>query len=379
MEGLEEKLVNMSIFDFCDFLTGHSNNTGIMERLQKFLDVGVNRFCNYLVDHKNNTEKMKKLEEKYLNMSLYEFYDLQLEWKKRFYNNLFALQTQSYGRIGTSAIGIITNILVVATLLVSWKFWRHSIGILLLTLALVDIIGNGVSFIYLLPSALHENPSLRLPRRFHYLQNVFRRLSFLMMIPISANRYALICKPFTHLVITSKKSTLIQITTLTVFVATTEIYIFFQMTRFIDRVCLLIFYGILSILLPLIISFVLTILVIREFRRMNRTLEDAVRTGADSRQGERNVTRTMIAVNVAFIVLILPALVMSIISFFICEYGSICFVTDVWIRLITDVNYYINIFIYTLYLPKFRSTLLGIFKCKYCTNRRNESIEMSPV
>ena len=372
MEGLEEQLVNMSIFDFCDFLTGHRNNTDIMERLQKFFDVGVNYFCDYLVDHKNNTEIMQILEEKYLNMSLYEFYDLRL-------NVLFALQTQIYGKICTSAFGIITNILVVATLLVSWKFWRHSIGILLLTLAFVDIIGNGVCFIYYLPYALNPISNLSLPQTFHYLYHGLKRLSYLMMIPISANRYALICRPFTHHVITSKKSTLIQITTLTVVVATTEIYIFFQMTCFIYNLCLLILYGILSILLPLIISFVLTVLVIREFRRMNRTLEDSVRTGVDSRQAERNVTRTMIAVNVAFIVLILPALVISIIEFFICEYGSICQVTAVWIKLITDVNYYINIFIYALYLPKFRSTLLGIFKCKCCTNRRNESIEMSPI
>ena len=320
---------------------------------------------------------MKKLEEKYVNMSLYEFYDLRLYV-------LFALETNIYGRNVTSAVGIITNILVVATLLVSWKFWRHSVGILLLTLAFIDIIGNGVCIIYFLRIALHVNPisyyvNPGLPRTFYYLYNSLKRLSYLMMIPISANRYALICKPFTHHVITSKKSTLIQITTLTVVAATTEIHHFFQKTSFIYNLCFLIFFGILSILLPLIISFVLTVLVIRELRRMNRTLEDSVRTGADSRQGERNVTRTMIAVNVAFIVLVLPALVISIIEVFICEYGSICRVTAVWIRLITDINYYINIFIYTLYLPKFRSTLLGIFKCKCCKNRRNESVEMSPV
>ena len=55
----------------------------------------------------------------------------------------------------------------------------------------------------------------------HYLNNGFKRLSYLMMIPISANRYALICRPFTHRRITSKKPTLIQITTLTVFIVTT--------------------------------------------------------------------------------------------------------------------------------------------------------------
>ena len=54
MERLEEKLVNMNIFDFCDFIMDHTNNTHIMERLQKFFDAGIKYSCDYLVEHRNN-------------------------------------------------------------------------------------------------------------------------------------------------------------------------------------------------------------------------------------------------------------------------------------------------------------------------------------
>ena len=193
-----------------------------------------------------------------------------------------------------------------------------------------------------------------------------------MMIPISANRHALICRPFTHHVITSKKSTLIQITTLALFAFSAgifELYLY-QISRFVNYMCNLIINIIMSVILPLLITFVLTILVIREFRRMNRTLEDSVRTGADSRQGERNVTRAMIAVNVAFIVLVLP----GCLHFAVCLQVNFkyCYSIISLLVLVSDINFSINIFIYILYLPKFRSTLLRFFKWKCCKKRKND-------
>ena len=134
--------------------------------------------------------------------------------------------------------------------------------------------------------------------------------------------------------------------------------------------CTLIINVIMSAILPLIITFILTVLVIREFRRMNRTLENSVKTGADSRQGEKNITRTMIAVNVAFIILVLPANLI----FAICLQINVscCYLITKLLLLISDINFSINIFIYTLYLPKFRSTLLGFLKWKCCKKRNND-------
>ena len=113
--------------------------------MQKFFDAGLNHFCDYIVCHINNTEVIKKLEEKkYLNTSLYDFYDLILLKKTTELS-----KTHYYIVIVTCSVGFFTNILVAATLILSWKFWRHSIGILL-TMACVDIIGSGVCFTFLL-------------------------------------------------------------------------------------------------------------------------------------------------------------------------------------------------------------------------------------
>ena len=281
-------------------------------------------------------------------------------------------QIDIYGRIILSSIAVITNILVVATFIVSWRFWRHSTVLLLITLACVDIIGNGVCFIYHVLFIQNLIGGYYFPPTFFYLNNGFKRLSLLMMIPISANRYALTCRPFTHHVITSKKSTLIQITTLTVFALSSGIYELYsnQMNWSVYIICVLIIHNGISIVLPSIATFVLTILVIREFRRMNRTLEDAVRTGANSRQGERNVTRTMIAVNVAFIVLTLP----GCLSFAICSQVDVKYFYSITslLLLVSDINFSINIFIYSLYLPKFRSALLRFFKWKCCKKQNND-------
>ena len=287
---------------------------------------------------------------------------------------------EPYGSVVTSSTGVLSNILVAATISVTWKFWRHSLGILLLTLACVDIIGNGVCFINYLLTLLKfiSYKTFSLPYTFAFLNNGFKRLSYLMMIPISANRYALICKPFSHHVITSKKSTLIQITTLTVIAFSSGIYELYlhQINWIAYNMCLLIINSVMSAVLPLLISFILTILVICEFRRMIRTTAGSVRTGANSRQGEKNVTTAMIAVNVAFIALILPPTVLRVIWFmyFPRIINNIYYNTAlIWLI----INFSINIFIYTVCLPKFRSTLLGFFTCNCCRKRGNESIAMS--
>ena len=260
-----------------------------------------------------------------------------------------------------------------ATFSVSWRFWRRSTA-LLLTLACVDIIGNGVLFIsHLL--IMHNFMTDYLSPTLHYLNNGFKRLSFLMMIPISAYRYASICRPFTHRRITSQKSTLMQITTLTVFVFSTGIFELYynQMNKSVYYICFLIFNMPMAIVLPSIILFVLTVLVICEFNKMNRTLEDSIRTGADSRQGQRNVTRTMIAVNVAFVVLTLPTGLLFGICYQISSKN--CFSIYKLLLLISDINFSIIIVIYILYLPKFRTTVLRFFKCNCCRKQQTSQLQ----
>ena len=291
--------------------------------------------------------------------------------------------TDFYGLLITSVLGIITNTLVIATFIACWRFWRNSTRLLLLTLACVDIVGNGVCFVNYLLSIPKLNPySIDFPTPIYlYLNNGFKRLSFLMMIPISINRYALICRPFTHHAITSQKSALIQTTALTVFALTTNLYelYFFQISWIMYKICLLIINVILSVILPLIVTFVLTVLVTCEFRRINRTLEDSASSETASRQGERNMTIAMIGVNMAFIILILPSVILRVTIFFRFELDTYVSYILIWLNILCNINFSINLFIYILCLPKFRSTLLGLLTCKSCRRRRNESFELPVV
>ena len=265
-----------------------------------------------------------------------------------------------YARTITAAIAIITNIFIVATLGLSFKFWRYNIGILLLTLACVDIIGNGAYLIHdMIVFKMHYHINY-FSHFLVYLNNSFKFASRLMTILISVNRYALICKPFNHQRVTSRRSVLIQITALAVMPLTGNVICLFFRGK--NDMCTWIS-NLVTIVVPIFITLILTVLVVREFKRNNRTL-DSVQTEA-----EKNVTRAMIATNVAFIVLTLPDGIVNFICLF--KHFKICNIIAHFLLLLTDINFSINILIYTLYLPKFKSTLFGIFKCKCCNRIRD--------
>ena len=124
--------------------------------------------------------------------------------------------------------------------------------------------------------------------------------------------------------------------------------------------------------IPLIVTFVLTVLVICELNRNHGTLGvSSESTG--TRQGERNITKAMVITLMAYILLVLPSAIECIQLFNFNLPRPLIFTLD----LLFVINYSINIFIYTLYLPKFRSTLFGIFKCKCCKKVPVESVRIS--
>ena len=45
-----------------------------------------------------------------------------------------------YGRYLTSSLAVLTNILIVGTMIRCWKHWKHSTGLIILTLACIDLI-----------------------------------------------------------------------------------------------------------------------------------------------------------------------------------------------------------------------------------------------
>ena len=165
-------------------------------------------------------------------------------------------------------IAISTNILVVATISASIKTWRHSMGILMLTLAVCDTALNAMYFINYLFT--HLDLSFVVDSLFYdffnYLTESFENWSKLLMVAFSLNRYALVCKPFNHYKITSRKSTVIQILTLavTAFIANMAGFIIQDM-RYLW--ILILIKIIMVFFAPLIITFILTVLVICELNR----------------------------------------------------------------------------------------------------------------
>ena len=185
------------------------------------------------------------------------------------------------------------------------------------------------------------------------------------MVAFSLNRYALVCKPFTHYKITSRKSTVIQILSLavTAFIANMAGFIIQDM-RYL---WILILVKIIMVFFaPLIITFILTVLVLRE---LNRNHGISMRTALS--QAQKNITK---ATNMAYVLLVLP----------ICISAAVNLFTETNISPLKDSilvlyysNFTINIFIYTLFLPKFKSTLLGFFQCKCSKRNRDEFARMS--
>ena len=132
----------------------------------------------------------------------------------------------------------------------------------------------------------------------------------------------------------------------------------------------LITFVFLSHIVPLTVSVVLTKLVICEFRKNRSTFNECMNTRTEN-QGEKNITKTMIAVNVAFVLLTLPHAVSHTLYIFdACVFEkelNLFFKTVAAYHILNtwqNINFSINIFIYTANIPKFRVSLLNVFKCK---------------
>ena len=294
----------------------------------------------------------------------------------------FIHNNRPYVRIVTCSLAVLTNILVVITVARSRKSWKYSTHILILTLACADIAYNSLELVKeILNNILSHIPVDNFEIYFSVLYYtwivgmILLPISNYMIILISLNRCVLVCKPFSHHRITSRRSTLKQI------VAVSTIFTILGLLNIIDighmhGVCTIfkitaVVYVFLSYIVPLTVSVVLTILVLREFRQNRSTLNKPVNTRTEI-QGEKNITKAMIAVIVAFILLtLLHAVSYTLYKFNVCMFEANVnlflntLAADNVLSIWRDVNFSINIFIYTVYIPKFRVALLNVFKCKW--------------
>ena len=265
-----------------------------------------------------------------------------------------------YGRHVTCSLAVLTNLLVVAVMIRCWTFWKYSTGILIMTLACVDIILNVLDISYL----YSPQPYTKMTIVIYYFSVTLSNVSNQMMLLISIHRYALVGKPFSHHRVTSKKSTLLQITILTVCLLAINIYIFLSTLNGKTFVTLLISVSVLlSNIVPILVSTVLTLLVIREFTKSAESVN-----AAGPRRGERNITKAMTAVNVAFFILTLPHGVSTVYIMvkIIINKGQyqyyVDFCIEFFLLLIRDINCSVNVFIYTAYIPMFRTTLFNLIR-----------------
>ena len=138
-------------------------------------------------------------------------------------------------------------------------------------------------------------------------------------------------------------------------------------------------YVFLSHIVPLTVSVVLTVLVMREFRKNRSTFNESMNTQTE-RQGEKNITKAMIAVNVAFVLLTIPQnITYTVIAHQKClfEYNITVSLLPVYQVLFTlkNINFSVNIFIYAVYIPKFRAALSNLikYKCRQQDSGRRNS------
>ena len=299
---------------------------------------------------------------------------------KNSFSTFVSTNIYQYGAYVTSSLAILTNILILVTMKRSWNFWKYSTGILLVALGSVDIINNIMNF-FLVHVKSHPYLVGRIQPLFvimAYLQTTLSNISNHVMVLISLNRYALVCKPFKHYKVTSRKSTLAQITAVVTILLVVNIYIFSKKNKLVFNICFFVMYVLLSHIIPILISVVLTILVNSEFKNNNNNKYGTSKSMASVKlgpgQGESNITKAMIAVNVAFIILTVPHAISHIVYLVLDwihdgnpdadQQINNSFVAILILTLMRDINYSINIIIYAAYIPKFRVTLLELFKCK---------------
>ena len=262
-----------------------------------------------------------------------------------------------YGEYVICSLAIVTNILVVITITMSLKSWKYSTGLLLLILACVDVVVNSLRII-------STRPIFNIFAAYFIFIMLYGLLAIsnYMMVLISLNLFALVCKPFNHHRITSRKSVVFQIIIISIISFTLVPLCWFFLIQY--EIVIPFFAGFLLYILPTMISIVFTILVICEFRKNRSTQRESVNTGT-LRKGKINITKAIIANNVAFIVLSHPHAILFFLS------GHIRMLTvEKYLALLRDINFIINIFIYAAFIPKFRIALFNVFKCK-CRNQNS--------
>ena len=358
-----------------------------------------------------------------------------------FQNNIFY-----YSIFAICSVGTINNIIVMLTILMSVKLIKNSGGILIMALAFVDCSLNVSVWIDWYDYFHHVIKNFVYCVAFTYYWHITRSLTHLITMLISINRYALVCHPFTHRKITSRKSTMFQLLAAITFASVGSIYIFYtndpdaEFCTLDGKAIHIYFIGfnivdsVLSNIVPLGVTIILTTKILFELKKNKHLLDDGqerpttsqnnqMRSGmskkskhslddgpesstssreniTESKMGkksmqlskesgptpknkqqvkrptkgseaEKKLTKARLAVNLAFILLVLPFVLVHTIYFLYYllntnlsdVYYYISFVWDIF-YLLETLNYSINLFLYSWYSPMFKQSLFKLLACR---------------
>ena len=315
--------------------------------------------------------------------SLPDWYDEYLYWGKLY--TFILKKVYYYGIFTIFGVGLVTNFLVIVTMIANRKLRRNSAGALMLALAIDE-------FVVMVPGIIlqidknHGIIGKPYCKGLWYFVNFLANISRLLVVLMSVNRYALVCWPFTHHKITSMKSTLLQVSMVIILCASSSVYQFFFWSPKSDLcdniddkqvfpyLVTYIVYSVVFSIIPIFVTGILTILVVKTLLKKQGTLGESSNKQGTMTAGERNITKALIAVNIAFIIFFLPFYVTYFVylGFFLVPKVDIVtaykvLVVNSILALIEGNNYIVNLFIYTWYSPTFRDSLVKVL-CLRCKN-----------
>ena len=331
-----------------------------------------------------------------------------------------------YFILAICSVGTINNIIVMLTMLMSVKLIKNSGGMLIMALAFVDCSLNVSVWIDWYDSFHHVIKNFAYCVAFTYYWHITRSLTHLITMLISINRYALVCHPFTHRTITSRKSTMFQLLAAIIFASVGSIYIFYTNdpdAEFctLDRKAIHIYFigfnivdSVMSNIFPLGVTIILTTKILFALKKNKQTLHDgqerketsqnshnksrigkknkhslderpesSKESGSTPRnkrevkkltkgsEAEKNLTKALVAVNLAFILLVLPFIIVHTIYFLYYLLNAdrndiYYYIQFAWfiLYLLETLNYSINLFLYSWYSPMFRQSLFKLLACR---------------
>ena len=232
----------------------------------------------------------------------------QASWIKDFIVN----KVLYYGIFTVCGIGAINNVIVMLTMLMSVKLLKNSGGILIMALAFVDCSLNISVWIDFYDFYHHVIKNFVYCVAYTYYWHITRSLTHLITMLISINRYALVCHPFTHRKVTSKKSSLFQLLAVIIFSSVGCIYIFFsndpnadfctldKRTIHIYFIAFNIVDSVFSNIVPLGVTIILTTKILLALKKNKQLLEATGERSTktqDSKSGTRVASRNKESLN----------------------------------------------------------------------------------